>query len=306
MKNTFILVALLQLWSEASFAACGTIAFGLTAPQSTINFTSNATPSASVTVTRTGATGSCNFFIGFSKGASGTYAPRKLFNAANFITYQLYQNAGFTNVLQDKPDSSTATNFLSNNFTGTQTTKTTSYFPQRSAVTGYEYYGTYSDSISAHLYTGSITGSYTLVSTATITYQHSVPKLIDISLVNTSAAFNIADTTQTFSFGTLNTPPPAQSADLIIKYNAGYGVNLCSTNTGQMKHSSLAKFVPYTMTLNSTSVNFATSCGTYVVTGASFNTTGVRLPMTITPGSIGTVPSGSYSDTITVTISTTE
>lgn len=295
----------LPFMNTTCYAVCGTLSAALTAPQSTIDFTTNIAPVASITINRT-IKGPCSIFVGFSKGFSSTYTPRTLLNGSNSIAYQLYSDAAHTNVLMDAQNSTNSNNFISGIFSSTGTSITLSYYPLQNTTTGYEYFGTYNDTVSMNIYTGTIGGAYTLEGTGSITYKSIVSKKIDIAVVPTGQAFNISSTSQNFSFGSLNPTPPPQSADLIIKYNAGYGVNLCSANLGRMKHSTQSQYVPYAMTVNGAAVNFNTSCSSYAITGSGNSINGLRAPILITPSSAATASSGAYSDTITISVVTTE
>src|SRR5690606_20724438 len=113
---------------------------------------------------------------------------------------------------------------------------------------------------------------------------------------------------ENMNFGTL-TAGAAQSADLVIKYNAGYSVRMSSANEGRLKHASLSDTVPYTLQLGGLPVNLLGSNSSPVLVTSG---TGVSPPnghsfgLQATIGAIGSARAGSYSDVVTVTVATTE
>jgi hypothetical protein len=155
------------------------------------------------------------------------------------------------------------------------------------------------------LYSGLILGATVLEDTKTITFRAKAESSIDLSLVNTGGAFNIADTTQTVDFGTLASGESLEY-DTMIRSNDGYVVTLQSQNSQQLKHAVLpAGLVPYSLTVNGGNVNLSGGNAVQAATATGATpATGNRLPTIFTIGTLtGAEPAGNYQDVITVTVS---
>lgn len=100
MIRRVLLALVLLLTGTAAAHAAGTctpassgISFG--------NFTgSQISLIGSITLTCTGS-GNFNYTVSLNTGSSGTYSPRRMYNGANSLTYNLYRDAAYTQIFGD-------------------------------------------------------------------------------------------------------------------------------------------------------------------------------------------------------------
>ncbi len=151
-------------------------------------------------------------------------------------------------------------------------------------------------------------GSYTFEDSKSLFFSYSAAKRVDISVVPSRGSFNINDTSETMNFGNLTTGA-TRTADVILKYNAGYILYASSTNNGQMKHQTLAQFI---LTRLSSMARLTVFQGTSSSPkqidrdlGRS-PASGLTIPVSVTTGSVAGKQSGIYSDVITLTVQSAE
>jgi len=285
-------------------AACGSLTLSNLA-NPTYSFNTSTTPSLNLTATKSH--GSCSYFYTISYGSSTSYTNRKISQGSYTIPVNFYSDAAHSKVVRDLPDVTGNNDVISGNLSGGSSSDTLTYYPVMGASATYNRFGLYSDTYTISLYEGT-TSSSTFRNSKTVTFNYTMPKVIDLSLVASGGAFNIVDTSETLSFGTLVTGA-ARSFDIVLKYNAGYTVKLSSANQGHLKHATLADLVPYSISVNSVTANLVGSNITpvSVVSGTGVSASaGLSLPSTVTIGSLGTARAGNYSDVITVTVVSSE
>ncbi|MGE3260672.1 MAG: spore coat protein U domain-containing protein [Bacteriovoracia bacterium] len=301
------MILLLLILAKLSWAGCNNLR--LTLANSTVDLTPNTAPSLNLTVKRSGS-GGCDYFITFGYGNASTYADRKLSQGSYSIPVNIYRDSNHTQILKKLPEAATVTDVIYGSFpSGTSNPNSTvhTYYPQLGTV-AYNRFGEYSDTytVSVYEYTGGLSGS--LEDSENLKLKYTMTKKIDLSLMATGAPFNVADTTETMNFGTL-TAGAVRTFDIGVKYNAGYRVRLSSANQGRLKHASLTDTVPYTLQVNSSAVNLNGSNTTpiQVSTGTGVSPpNGLVLTSSVTIGALGSARAGTYSDTVTVTVVTTE
>ncbi len=291
------------------FAACG---LGLTISNVSLPWTqANLSQLVNFTATRTNTTGGCrNFFITMTKGGSSTYT-RKLFLNTNTLDYNLYKNNSTSYVMKDVLDQTNANEVISASFSGSNSTKAVSYYakmPYISPPTGMYAGGTYSDTYVVKIFEGNRGDTTVPAYSTSVTISTVVPKVINISLVDSGAAYNVSDTSQTLNFGTLS-QNETQGFDMRVLTNAGYKVSFSSQNNGNLKHASYNSLVSYSLKVNNVTINLngSSTMPVDVATGSGiYYATSAPLPVLVTIGSIDNKLAGSYSDYITVTATTTE
>ncbi len=306
-----LLISLIACYScSASALLCIITNMHSSLDNTTWSFNSNPSPGLVINVSRGDITDACQYFLTFSAGGSGSYSQRLLYNSTYTIPYQVYKEVGHVNVLKAFPSINNSNDVIEGSFpllSGPLTNHHT-YYPLLGTVGEYPRFGTYSDTITISLYRDTIIPPYTFVDSHTVTYSYTVGKLIDLSLVNTGAPFDIASVTHTMNFGTMSVGTN-RAFDVVLKYNAGYSLKFSSANNGQMKHASLNSYVSYDMTVNGNPINLSGSSGSPVevstATGVS-SSEGLRLPVSATISSLGTAAAGSYSDTINITVTSIE
>lgn len=252
-----------------------------------------------VSVKKTAGSG-CSYFIAATAGGSGSFNSRKMISGANSLTYNLYTSAAKTNILEDLPGA-TSSQVISGTFTSTNTTQNKNlYFDIPVQQIGKP--GTYIDTLSVKLYSGTVS-SNTLVQTVTgQKFQASVVAVAQMSLVPTGQAFNQASTTQSLNFGTLSAGQ-ALGFDMRARGNNGYGVTMQSANSGVMTSAGTTDTVPYTLSVGGSNVNLSGGIAVTVASATTPSTVNGNLSAVLaTIGAIAGISSGSYSDTITVVI----
>lgn len=274
-----------------------------------IQFTSNPAPSESFAVRRAG-NGGCSFFLTLDNGQGSSYTDRNLRNGIHLLPVQVYSDSSLQQIIKNLPEVSSPSDILIGSFPdGTTSPQEVNLFlyPRLSNV-DYQRFGDYEDEFVLKLYQGTYNGTYTLEDSDSIRLRYRVEKKIDLSIVNTGAPFDLSSTTKTLNFGTL-TSGEQLGFDLVVKFNAGYRIRISSENNGNLKRVGFSNLISYTLQMNGSPLSLAGSASNPVLlaqgTGVS-GAAGLRFGGWVTIGSVtGAVP-GNYSDTVTVTVSTTE
>lgn len=298
---------LMLLVSSPAWGACKNLRVAVA--NATVDLTPNTAPSINLTVSRSGGN-SCNYFVTIDYGAASSFGGRKLVQSGGYeIPVNIYRDSAHTQILKKVPDAGTASDVISGSFPqgSNPGSVTHTYYPMLGTL-AYNRFGTYSDTftVAVYEYTGSYSGTPT--DTDTVKLQYTMAKKIDLSLMASGAPFNAADTVENMNFGVLSAGA-VRGFDIGVKYNAGYRVRVSSLNEGRLKHASLSDTVPYTLAVNSAAVSLAGSNTTpvQVATGSGVSAAnGTILTSSVTIGALGTARAGNYSDTVTITVSTTE
>ena len=260
--------------------------FSATAYPNTINFTitKNSTGSRSYSV------------MAGTSATSGNYN-RQMASGANRLNYQLYTTSAMTYVLQ-APTIATANNDINGTSSAARGTviplSFLFYVPPNQVVAA----GTYSDTVIVGIYNAY--NSPTPMTSKSITITTVVAASADLSIVPTGSAFSTS-TSQTLAFGTLATGQ-VLGCDLLVKKNTSTTVTFNSANHGVMKAipTPAADQIPYTFVANGTTLNLASTANLALPTGV--NATGMRLPISVTIGSLSGVGAGNYQDQVTITV----
>ena len=171
--------------------------------------------------------------------------------------------------------------------------------------------GTFIDNYVIDLYEGSNPlGFTTPVDSKAITFSITIPKIIAISLVSSGGGFIEGQTTQNVNLGSLY-EGQSSGLDLRVRSNAGFEVTFSSLNNGNMKHATANSLVPYKFYVNGALLNMSNSLSVPVsaITRAGQTAMGgIAYPLRVVVGDVmgGQKLSGSHSDSITITATTTE
>ncbi len=252
----------------------------------------------------------CTFFFTFDYGGAGTWSARSLNQSSYSWSYQIFQDAGQSNILKDFPAASSSNDVLSGSISnlGNQVL-TLNYYVCLNPTNPYLRFGNYSNTFNVQMYTGDLTTNKSIGSQS-INLNYLAPRQIDLSLVSTSSPFNLSSTSFNMNFGQIAASGGASlSADLLVKFNAGYKVLLSSQNNGKLAHSSASDSIAYTFLFNGSALNLSSSSGTPVTastaTGVS-STTGTRFPIQVNLGAAPNKSAGTYLDTITIIVQSSE
>jgi hypothetical protein len=251
----------------------------------------------------------CNYFVTLSAGQSGNFSQRELRRSTFTLNYNAYTNASKSNILKALP-TATSSETISGSFPalgGSNQTADHSFVwtidPLQIVPASTT---SYSDTnLTINLYSGTILNN-TLLDTETITFQSRAESSVDLSLVDSSASFDINDTLQTVDFGTLETGKQ-RSFDIIVRSNDGYHVTMRSENLQQMIHEDapgITSTINYTVKLASSAIDLTTGSAVEIATSTGTTpVSGTRFPIdfTISPLS-GMEAGGNYSDVIVVEV----
>jgi spore coat protein U-like protein len=272
---------------------------------SSVNFNSGGAQQITVNVRRNNTNHGCDYFLTFSRGMSMNYN-RQMFKGSDVAPYQLYRTFPYADVLKDLSDAVSNSDVIVSSFPDNagSTQNVESYRAVLGNVTSIPV-GLYFDTVTVRLYEGTLSG-YFLRDSTTVNFQYSSTRSIDLSLVPTGGAFNASATSMSLDFGTMYTGE-SRAFDIVLVTNAGYSLSMNSQNSGQMKHESLSNgAVPYALTVNSSVVSLGGG-NTVVARGSGVSPSGgSRVPVVVTIGALANSVSGTYRDSITITVQTTE
>ena len=257
----------------------------------------------------------CDFGIGFNRGGSATYDRRMTFSGHE-LPYQLYKDSSLTKILKDVPDLLSEENVLLGHLPkGKNLTQTFTFYvqiPQGPATNPtLKPSGTYQDSFRINVYEGNqITNFQTPKTSANVNILSNIQKILEISFTPSGMEFNPNLTTQTLNFGILN-PASEKIAHLKVRSNAGYSISFSSQQNGALKHILKTTHVPYTLSVDSISQNLTRSRSNPVIVTTGNGQTSIQgtdhsIQFLIGNFDATQVFSGSYTDYITVTATTTE
>ena len=275
-----------------------------------IDFENDPSPAEHFEVRRSG-DDPCSFFLTVDNGGASSYTGRRLLKTygQGAFPVQVCRDASCSSILKHIPEATSGSDVLVGSFPRGGSDEIDFVIYPRLGVADYPPFGRYEDIFTVRLYEGSITGSRSLEDSDNFRLRQEVSKRIDLSVVNSGQPFDPNATNKSIDFGTLTTGKQF-GFDLVLKYNAGYRVRVSSQNNGKLKHNSLASTIDYTMSVGGSPVSLGSSSSSPVQvsqgSGAS-PTGGMRLQGNFTIGSVASnAQSGSYRDSITITVATTE
>lgn len=268
-----------------------------------VDFTNNPSPTEDFRVRQDGS-GACQFFVTVDNGGASSSQNRRLYhdNHSDTVPVQICIDSSCTLVVKSIQEASSAADVISGSFSQGGDNDTTLYFRPRLSETDYERYGTYEANFTMRLYSGTLTGSHSLHDTESFRLRYRMSKRIDLSLVNPGAPFDPGSTSKNMNFGTLS-QGQQMNFDLVIKTNAGYRVRMESQNRGKLVNQTSS--VPYTLSLGGNTVSLDSEVVVAQGGGVSGNG-GYRLPGRITISALGNAQAGTYTDAVTIRVSTTE
>lgn len=317
MIKLILQVFILLTLSWQSHAACTLSFSNYVTP---INFTSNQSPGGQTFRVRKSATNQfCSYFVGFSKGTETTYN-RKLQQVGGYkIDFNLRGTSNTSDpALQNYPDATSSSQVIIGSFaTGNPTQNTHTYYPTSASwsTSNNLRFGLHSDTITMSVYESTFPppASPTLIAdqSVNLVYNYTVPKNAILSLLNVGQAYSDpAVATKSLSFSSM-TLGQTVSFDLVLIYNAGYSVKFNSLNGQRLKHQTLTSYVPYSVSMTGVaSIPSLTAGSNITVTSGSGLSpsapTGDRRTTVFTLGNPASAFAGSYSETITITLTSTE
>jgi spore coat protein U-like protein len=294
----------------SSYADAGVCGLALTTSNLSLSWDMNWTSQAvAITVSKSNPA-ACTFGLGFSKGGSSNYT-RFAASGAKQLEYQVYQDSALTRVLKNVPDISSVNDVIMVTLPPGSSPQTILYYvniPFLAATTPFlAAAGTFIDTFTINAYEG--TDPLLFVNppdaSASVGVSITVPDIVAVSLVDSGGVFQDLATTKNIDFGNLF-PGQVSRFEVKIRTNAGFSLTSLSTNNGRLKHAVAASFVPYKLYVNN--VLSDPSGVTPVITGSGQTAmNGLGYPVKIVIGNFTGMPvTGNYSDSVLLTVTTTE
>lgn len=268
-----------------------------------IDLNANGSPALQFTVSRAnGANGDCDFFIVLDNGSASTFANRAISHGTDLYPIQFYTTSARNVVLKSINEASVATDVITGKFIGNSKANIINFYYPVLLPNATVPPGPYLDGFKISIYEGTI-NNHLLSASATnnVNFKYTKGDYVDMSLVNTGAAFALSDTTQTLDYGSLTTGE-SLDCDLVLMYNSGYKISMSSFNDSRIKNTVSANYIPYSMTLDGVSIAL-TSISQVVKSGiGSSPDAGTRLRIVGTIGNVAGAPNGTYTDTISISV----
>jgi len=308
LKVLFLIILLPNAWALCDFDVT-TDAINETV--SSINIESAQT----ISVSRPNGTGANNCayaYFFFSKGNANSYN-RKAFNSlGEGLSYNLYQGTSQFGILKDAYDFQNGNEYI----------KTYLQRPNENFQSQFYFYlpstsntsmvrgGNYSDQIYVNIYRSGMNSNYAYYEyTRMLPITIFVPKIVNISLVDSGSPIDLNSTFKNLDFGNLETNE-SKSFDLMVASNAGFRISLSSLNNGKLKNNTNTNYsINYSLKLNGNTINLSNSANTPVLVATGSGVTGnngVRLPFNVKIGSVDEEQWGDYQDYITITAATND
>lgn len=243
------------------------------------------------------------FFITIDGGQYGTVHSRRVEDWEGKGTgYSIYKDQTNKVIIKDTSSATDNTEVLNGKFTKSSQKKSLTYYIGMDKNI-YPTAGYFSDTIKVTLYSGTLS-NYTLVQSINIQIAIQVQNDIALSIVPKDSSFDAAKTDLTIDFGEL-TSGLQREADIIVKSNLNYKIDLSSSNGGSLKlvNTWSDKEVPYSLKVNNSEVNLVPWQSVTVLQGGATGSTGNRARLLFTIQDFWDVSDGDYEDTIRVTIS---
>lgn len=308
MKIKFLILVSI-LMSAAAFADCG---YDVNVPVLSYGV-GNANPvvPAQVSFERTkNSSGNCtNYYLTFTYGWSNNYNRRGQ-NTLNgrMIYYNLYKNANATNVLRG-PNDITSINDI---FTGTIAkgeTKAHTYYFQLAPIDASEppYAGTYFDNVQVQAYSGTYTNINAFEGITNLFIFINVSKFTSLSLVDSGAAYDSAQTMKTLDFGELSENEEL-SFDVRIVSNSGYILKVSSSSNGVLNRvggTGVSSQISYDFFASGTKRTLSSSAATPVTIASANGRTaagGAKVPIKVVIKSVTNKDPGTYQDYVTLSV----
>ncbi|MGZ3690346.1 MAG: hypothetical protein ACXVAX_02510 [Pseudobdellovibrio sp.] len=325
-----ILVSVLAMSSEA-WAGCGNLSYSSISTSQSLTSANNG-QGVTIVVSRTSNSSGCDFFI----SVDGNYFPHRslTLNSSSF-DFDIYKESGRTNQIRAYSTGVTSSSYyITGSFSGSNTTASVIYYPYvDTSVLNPS--GTYTGSYTFRLYSGLPSASPPSGSSSTsrsVTFSYVVASYANITISDSSTAsssnFNSGTSSKTMTFSPMTTAAN-QTTYAIIQFSDSYTLSLTSANgtSGctfgynclKLTSGSNTYYAPYKLYADGSNSSTQIGTGTVVATGSNGSngdghgnggtgttgqTTYDSVALKIQLGTIlSTLPAGTYSDTITLTVS---
>jgi hypothetical protein len=293
-------------WCGEAFAVTYTITPTSGSLALTYSTSSAVYAASTITVTRSTSTSALTCYIGFKESSTPTLI------AGENISYNLYADTNWTTVLSrtGRTSSTGTSDVIKVSFAKGVKTATVSYYFRVTTAT-FPAAGSYISKFTAKLY--GATGTSVLKTSSTITATTTVSKIAQVTALSSTAdSYDFTGSSSTSNYSlSLGTIAPgvtsSNTANIRTRANAGYTIAMTSANEGKLVNSSDSESaIDYTITVGSVS-NYALSSLTTVYTGTATYSSTVDNSITVKAyyASTSLPTAGTFTDTITITVATT-
>lgn len=282
------------------------------ATSSNYNLASNPQPVLDFVVKRNNKNTLCRWFITIDKGAhnDGTYN-RFIQNSPATLPIQIYDDTG-SMIIEALPDAQPPNNVISGTFStkGGGNQQTVHYRFALGTVPFSTSTGTYQNTWQVRLYRANLNnGNYSVANNTNIGAYYNVQPRVDISLTDTGQPFNMWDTEQTLDFGDIENGEEL-SFDMRIGANRPFRYTINSLNGGNLRRqgggSGATDNIDYQIKIAPTAYSSNTTINNYPYTSSNMAPpTGTEVVFPVTVRIVDdptTKNSGSYADTVTITV----
>lgn len=254
-------------------------------------------------------TSSCRFRVGIDKGNSLDYNQRKLFkqsDATKSLEFALSTRNSMNPPIKDPIQATNRREYIRGRFRVSNNPRRLfsdeRFFAEVTLGTN-DSSGIYRDTYYIKLYQENGT-QLVEIESRPIIFTYEVPSNVALSLVNTNAAFNESDTSQTIDFGSLS-QGESQSFDVVIEATNGYTLSISSDNNGKLKHKTSPypnTTVDYTFRAGGQPYTLSTSPIVISSGSGASPAGGFRVPLSFTVGDVNNKLSGEYEDRLIIRV----
>lgn len=253
-----------------------------------------------------------NYFIAFDQGFSPSYNRILQHQGGHVssIAYNIFKKQNQTGLLKDIPDIFTQDQMIIGQLEHGTLDREHDFFivmPDKQFSANLVRAGDYEDQVQVKLYSGSLEQPV-LEDSKYLSVKFDVPKQLDLSLVESGAAFDLNDTQQNLDFGVLE-HRERRDFDAIVVSNSGYFISFSSLNDGRLKHENAQSFVNYSFYVDGVLRSLrgsAYSPAKFVERTIASNHAGHTYNLIIEIGDVTNKLSGHYQDFITITATATD
>lgn len=306
MKKITALLFIAVFFKLPSSWACLLPSFYLSNPSPYFQIGGTMTDTFSVVVSANTTLGPCNYFVTFDYGSSNSYTNRSVKMGSTSWPYQISRDVSGLQVLKKKPEATSCSDVLCGTLPGGSfyQTQSQNFTVLIDDTNNWRTAGTYNETVTVGLYLGTVANSV-LVASRTLALTAQSHKRADVSVVSSGGSFDLNKTIYTMNFANGLTTGATGSADVVIKYNAGYSLFASSQNAGKLKQASGNDTIDYTFAING--ITYAIPYWTQIGTQSGTSPVSGKVnPVVITIGNTAGKAEGTYSDTINLTIQTNQ
>ncbi|MBY0515832.1 MAG: spore coat protein U domain-containing protein [Bacteriovoracaceae bacterium] len=251
---------------------------------------------------REGNSNNCETYeLYFGKGQANSYQ-RMAYSNGYSIPYNLYRTVSLGTVLKDYGDAG-INEFLTGTVMRDSTVNATWYVEVKSKDNIFNVPpGTYTDTLPVRAYNLRNSGVSDFQTARWMTLSFIIPRYAEVSVVPVNGPHNSSSTVYIMDFGEMQ-PQQELQADLVVKANVPYGMNISSQNGGFLQKTPATTNVPYQIKVGNG--NWVTP-PTYPYwlgqesSGSPQN--GRRYNLRVKLGNFTNLDDGDYQETVTITV----